>query len=273
MNRFLLLVVALTVTSVLHAQRLSTFHVGLFGGTATYSGDFVEKPIDLLTEMSPAVGLSARYTYGTHFAARMQLTYGRISGSDLNAESNLRRLRNLRFRSPVVELALLPEYNIKHFLVKKSGYVITPFVYAGVAGFYFNPQAPYQNEWINLQPLGTEGQGVAGAMDKYSRFQIAVPAGLGVRFKVNEMLSIAWEAGLRVTFTDYLDDVGGVYPDMGIMAERGPIAFALSDRTAEYTGLPSDRQAGDLRGTDNNDLYLFSGFSVYMNLSKPQERM
>lgn len=264
---------ALIATLQLDAQRLRTFHLGLFGGTATYSGDFVERPIDLLTEMSPAIGLSARYTYSEHLAGRIQLSYARISGSDLNAVSNVRRLRNLRFRSPVVEIALLPEYNIKHFLLKKSGYVITPFVYAGVAGFYFNPQAPYNNEWVDLQPLGTEGQGLQGAMDKYSRFQVAVPAGLGVRFKVSEMLSIAWEAGLRVTFTDYLDDVGGVYPDMGVMAERGPVALALSDRTSEYTGLPTDRRPGELRGTDNNDLYFFSGFSVFMNLSKPQERM
>lgn len=264
---------AIAMMLQLEAQQLSTFHVGLFGGTSTYSGDFVERPIDLLTEMSPAVGLAARYTYGKHFSGRLQLTYGRISGSDLNAESNLRRLRNLRFRSPVVEVALLPEYNIKHFLLKKTGYVITPFVYAGVAGFYFNPQAPYDNEWVNLQPLGTEGQGLSGEMDKYDRFQISVPAGLGVRFKVNEMLSIAWETGVRFTFTDYLDDVGGVYPDAGVMAERGPVALALSDRTSEYTGLPSDRRAGDIRGTQNNDLYIFSGFSVFMNLSKPQERM
>ncbi len=253
------------------AQKTPTynFELGVFAGTSIYHGDLVENPANQIAEINPALGVNLRFNYGEIIAARANLMYGSLSGNDQNAENLSRRKRNLSFRSPIFELSVMPEFNIYKFVLPKSGYTITPAIFAGGGIFWFNPQAFYEGEWVDLQPLGTEGQGIPGNPDKYSRFAVSIPYGLIVKFALSEYTTIAWEFGYRYTFTDYLDDVGGLYPDMDMLAQtNGLKAVALSDRTSEYTGLPSNRTAGSFRrSSQSNDYYVFSGFSICVKLN------
>ena len=89
--------------------------------------------------------------------------------------------------------------------------------------FNFNPQArkfdtntPFDNdgnltnnEWLDLQPLGTEGQYSSQYPEKdpYQLIQFAIPVGIGFKVSLSEKFSMAIEYGLRKTFTDYIDDV------------------------------------------------------------------
>jgi hypothetical protein len=72
-------------------------------------------------------------------------------------------------------------------------------------------------------------------------------------------LSYRWsfnvELSGRKVFTDYLDDVSGVYADVrDIRAQRGDIAAELSDRSLE----PKIGEPGRQRGNGkNNDMYAF----------------
>lgn len=250
-------------------QRYS-FHVGAFGGLSIYDGDLVDKDIEQIAEAQPAFGTYLRFKHGKYFSARLSATYGRLSGDDRNSSTTWRIKRNLRFRSPVVEVALVPEFNIHDIVLSKSGYKITPFVYAGVGGFWFNPQTQYNGEWIDLQPLGTEGQGLPGNDDLYSRFAVAVPIGVGIKFQLSDYTTLIWEAGIRYTTTDYIDDVHHLYPDFEALREaRGQIAVDLSDRTTEdVPEIPSSIKPGDTRSNGKfNDYYMFTGFSVSVNLS------
>ena len=54
--------------------------------------------------------------------------------------------------------------------------------------------------------MGTEGQGIDGFGEKYKLTQFAIPMGAGVKIAVTERLNIGLEAGVRKTFTDYIDD-------------------------------------------------------------------
>jgi hypothetical protein len=253
-------------------QRYS-FHVGLFGGLSIYDGDLVDKPLEQIAETHPSFGAYLRFKYGKNFSARLAATYGRVSGDDRNSSTDWRTKRNLRFRSPVVEVALIPEFDIYDIVLSKSGYVITPFVYAGVGGFWFNPQTQYNGEWVDLQPLGTEGQGIPGNDDLYSRVAVSIPAGIGLKFKLSDYTTFTWETGLRITNTDYLDDVHHLYPDFDALREArgslGELAVALSDRTTENVPqIPTSIQPGDTRSNGKiNDSFLFTGFSVSVNLS------
>jgi hypothetical protein len=270
MKKLLLpMLICLVITNTQAQEKISSFHAGIFTGISYYSGDLMEKPIDQIAESHPSFGLFLRYNYGDYLSARANIFYGRVSGSDANADDVTRRTRNLTFRSPIFEIGVTPEFNIYDFVLAKSGYVITPYIYAGVAGFWYNPQAPLEKEWVDLQPQGTEGQGLAGNDDMYSRFGFAVPFGIGVKFKLSELASIGWEVGARFTNTDYIDDLGGYYPDLDVLAEaRGLKAVTLSDRTPEYTGLPSTRSEGDLRASSqSNDYYMFTGLSLSINLA------
>jgi hypothetical protein len=120
----------------------------------------------------------------------------------------------------------------------------------GVAGFLHNPQAiapatdlngaplSEAGQWVKLRPLGTEGQystlqptDVNYGIKPYSAIQVAIPFGLGVRLKLNEVLDLAADVAFRYTFTDYLDDLSQNYVDLGVFSSE--LARAMSYRTGE----------------------------------------
>src|SRR5205085_5282395 len=88
----------------------------------------------------------------------------------------------------------------------------------------------FQGDVYELEPLGTEGQGVNG-MKPSKRVPIALPIGGGIKVSLGRM-GIGLELGARRTYTDYLDDVSTIYPDMNaLLLNNGPVAVALSDRS------------------------------------------
>ena len=99
----------------------------------------------------------------------------------------------------------------------------------------------YYSQWIDLQPLGTEGQGTTAYPDrkKYSRTQIAIPMGGGVKISLNDNLNIAFSFSARKTYTDYLDDVSTTYP--GTPTEFGASNIEMSDPT--YTHAKDEQRA------------------------------
>ncbi len=82
----------------------------------------------------------------------------------------------------------------------------------GIGIFTFNPEARFGgDEWIDLQPLGTEGQWLADPENRYPEpyelTQFNIPFGGGLRFRLSRRWDMEVEIGWRKTFTDYLDDV------------------------------------------------------------------
>lgn len=67
---------------------------------------------------------------------------------------------------------------------------------------------------VKLRPLQTEGKA-------YSPIGVAIPFGLGFRYKLAKNWDLAFEVGWRYTFTDYLDDVSSTYGDPMKMSALG----------------------------------------------------
>lgn len=136
-------------------------------------------------------------------------------------------------------------------------YFFTPYVFAGPALFYFNPQAEYEGRWYKLAPMGTEGQ-FRG--EEYNTVQAALAYGLGLKLDFSYRWSLSVELNSRRLFTDYLDDVSGTYADIrDIRSLRGDLAAALADRSGEARIGEPGRQRGN--GKDN-DVYLFLGIGL-----------
>jgi hypothetical protein len=268
MKTTFLLLIAFFCSFVSFGQ--NTFDLGIFAGVSTYSGDLAEKDIEI-TEMNPAVGIIGRYQFKSWLTLRGNLILGTISGNDLNATSINQRKRNLSFRSPIYELSVTPEFNIYTFKLK-SKQSFTPYFLIGVGVFYYDPKALYEGEWINLQPLGTEGQGLPGYESRYNLIDFSIPYGFGLKFQVSDKATIGLEFISRYTFSDYLDDVSTVYPDNDVLAAtNGALAAALSDRTSEYTGIPTQRVENAQRGSSvYTDYYHFIGATVTINLFTPE---
>ena len=104
-------------------------------------------------------------------------------------------------------------------LVVLPGPFTLPFVFAGLSLFYFSPQVQYNGSLIDLATLNTEGQNLPGStLEDYGFVSMAIPFGAGIKLKLSNRFSLLGEWGMRMTFTDYLDDVSYRYPNQAQMA-------------------------------------------------------
>jgi len=234
------------------------FEAGVFVGASNYEGDLSDVAFSI-KEFHPAVGGIFRINPDKFFSLKASVYFGAISGSDHNSIYPYLRDRNLSFRSNIYEASLQAEINV-------LGYKIRDKV------FRFNPQALYQNRWVALQPLGTEGQNIPQYADRaYDLTQVALPLGIGVKYKTFKNVHLSLEFGFRKTFTDYLDDVSTNYVDIQLLEENsGQVAAALSDRSVEVLGYNKpkpDEQRGD---PTDKDWYLFSGVNLTFSLNPAQ---
>lgn len=247
-----------------------------------YFGDLTPKASFLSTDIRftrPDISIFAMRRLSPRFTARASFSWGRLQGDDnksasiSSSDAKFRYVRNLHFRNDIKELAVTGIFDIlanRRTFLKRPQYI--PYIFAGIGVIYHNPKAktPLPNpntpevatpesKWIDLQPLGTEGQGQPGYRKKYSRIQPVIPIGIGLRYKLRPQWDIAFEIGYRFTFTDYLDDVSGNYPDLANMDSRAKtMSYRSKEPIAAYS--KKDREQG-LRRFYNNDDPNFKPFA------------
>ena len=160
------------------------------------------------------------------------------------------------------------------FTAKRLRQRFSPYVFAGVSVFNHNPRAFYNGQWIDLQPLGTEGQGTTAfpERDPYGLTQVGVPMGGGVRIALTEKWTLGAEVKFTKTFTDYLDDVSTTYVAQDVLiAENGILAWNLSNRTGEYLNTePLNWDEAVVRGDPaDKDWFIVGGITIARNLLRP----
>jgi hypothetical protein len=177
-----------------------THEVGIFVGCSYYIGDL--NPVGHFGPLTqPAGGIVYRYNLNQRFTLKSNLLIGTIEGDDARTTSSSQQERNLKFKSYIRELAVEAEFNFREYKTGNNKHPYTPYIFGGIAGFMFNPQTQVGNQWIDLQPLGTEGQGSGGGGKKYRLTQISCPFGAGMKFSMAKKISISLEWGMRKTFT------------------------------------------------------------------------
>jgi hypothetical protein len=281
----------------------SSFGIG--GGHSNYYGELANYSSLLPTASNIRWNASIDYTrqLSYRFAVRFGFSYARLFADDYNFINNAKYLylfaRNYHFRNDVKEFSVSGIYSLvdagKDFKRRNK---LTPYLFAGIGVFAHNPEAKtpldlagYNGQWVNLQPLHTEGQGLPGyTAQPYSLVQLVLPYGLGLRYKIGKRTDISFELGYRLTFTDYIDDVGGLLPNykdlendlaraMSYRSLEAVAAYTQKDRTIKGTeyisnylinhpgevfdpaasGVPGYSKRGDVRGTsDKKDSYLLS---------------
>ncbi len=270
--------------------------IGPFIGISYYMGDLVQTR--MFSTPGYNFGLSYRYNASPRFAIKIAGHYGQISGDSENNKESL-QYRNLDFHSAIWDIEAGLEINFLEYMPGSTKHRFTPYIFGGLAIFRFNPMTTYQGQEYELQPLGTEGQGLTAYPDKkpYSLSSFAIPFGFGFKFNVTPRVSLGLEWGLRKTFTDYLDDVSTRYPDPGILkAEKGAVAAALSNRIYEQAaidaglnisigpnGVPDNdndfdayiemqkQNAGGKRGGEDKDWYSIAGLTIMFKIVGPKQ--
>lgn len=242
--------------------------MGVMVGAMNYKGELSRHIINQ-DFLHPGFGLFYRHNIDRRWSWKIALNYGRVSGDDAIAKNAWERNRNLSFYSNILELSPQVEFNFLPYETGNSDYPFTPYVFTGLSVFRFNPKAELNGQVYELQPLGTEGQGLNGTK-KYKRTQIAIPIGGGIKISLGS-IGIGLELGARRTYTDYLDDVSTIYPDLNALrAARGNTAALLSDRSLvpADTSLLIPSALFKQRGTSTDkDWYIFGGITIYYRLS------
>ena len=237
-------------------------------GVMGYKGDLDPTMYDTRF-IDPGLGIIYRRSYSNHWAFKAGLSYGHIKASDEKAEDFWSQNRNLNFKSHIIELSGQFEFNFFPYQTASPFAKFSPYLLCGLSAFHFNPKAEIDDEWVALQPLGTEGQGTSLYPDRklYKRTSMAFTFGGGFKFKIMRRFGLTIETGVRRTYTDYLDDVSSTYADpIAIKKEYGKTAAILSDRSVlKAPGGNIGRQRGD---TQHRDWYVFTGVQFTYTLSK-----
>jgi len=244
--------------------------LGVAGGISYYIGDL--NPYGHFKELNPMGGVTYRYNFNSRYNFRANILYGFVSGDDANSSDPVQKSRNLNFTSDIVELAGIMELNFYDFHRTNSDYPYSSYMFVGFNFFKMNPKTSFDDEYVELQPLGTEGQGTSldQKFKKYKRIQIGIPFGLGIKFKINKKVVISVEYGLRKIFTDYLDDVSGLYADPTILiTENGSLAELLAMRGDPDLIGNNESHTGLQRGNSSTkDWYSFTGISISYRMGK-----
>ncbi len=237
MKKIFTLIFVLALALNTKAQWLWDYGFSL--GVSNYLGDIGGKEKtrrDFVADMKMAktrwnVGGFARYKVHQKLSVKLALDYLRIEGDDKLSSNPARNARNLNFRNDMFDLEVTGQVffyednDLGNTYRFKNGF--RAYFFAGVGGYYSNPKANLNGEWVKLRPLQTEGK-------RYSPVGVCIPAGVGFYFTFHKKHRIGYELNYRTTFTDYLDDVSGTYADPSGMS---PEAAALSNRTGEVQGL------------------------------------
>lgn len=231
------------------------------------------------------VNFGAHYSYYPKdwLGVRFAVNFGKLQGDDnvINGKGGLeeaRKGRKLSFRSNYQEAILVAEIYPTVFLEEDpsdSYRRLRPYGVIGVGVFHFNPQAqdPQTGQWVSLQPLRTEGQGMPNYPDRkpYKLIQMNVPMGIGLKYFASDNVSLGLEVVHRKTFTDYIDDVSTTYvnpQDFYNYFAGNPGQAALASRLADKSNNNPNYAPGTKRGTpNNNDSYYTVGFKLGFRLN------
>lgn len=239
---------------------------GVFTGFTNYFGSLNE--VASFKQVRPAVGGFYRYNIKYRGAWRTSLSWGEAQFDDNSVKTAWNQQRNLSFKSNIIEVSTMIEFNFFKYDKESKKHWFTPYIGLGAGVFFFNPETLYNGRWYYLQPLGTEGEidPSYSGVKPYHLYSFCIPMVGGFKFSFARFWNVAVEAGLRETFTKYLDDASGKYPSyVDLPGGSTGLAAALSNRSKDGQ---DGSQIGLQRGEAGFDKYLFCGITLSYTIMK-----
>lgn len=246
----------------------SQTELGFFIGTSFFHGDVGYNSLNfgntdkLFINSKTAIGLNFRKNLNTRMSFNFTLKKGQITSYDRDSEDLFIRQRNLDFQSNILEVSSNFEFNFTHYKIGSKKFNKSLYIFTGISGFKFNPKGYYNGSWVELQPLGTEGQGsfLYPEREKYKLFSIGIPIGIGYKLNINNNLALNISWSWTLTKTDYIDDVSLDYVSNNILSNQSQ---NLADKS--YTGFSEGFQRGN---SENMDKFGFFGVSLVYKIPR-----
>ena len=212
-------------------------------GVFAYQGDLSPSPIGSYKTLRPALGISAARRLGDRYALRLGLNLGRIAGDEGKyATPGWRQERNLRFSTPVTELA-------GHVIWKPFGDARrvgawTPYaaIGGGLALLRIRPDASGVNGIFASTETGSIAtQLAADAARPKPRIMPSLQLGAGIRYQLRPQWALQAETSYRYLPTDYLDGFSrAVNPDTRDQYMTHSIGVVYCSGRGGRTGCPTN---------------------------------
>tara|TARA_R110002049_G_scaffold25788_2_gene90132 strand:+ start:5906 stop:6799 length:894 start_codon:yes stop_codon:yes gene_type:complete len=287
MKRYgLILLLFLFIPTLLSAQLWKRYRKQVTGGVGVtnFLGDLGggdDIGVNDFTDLDFAatrltINAGFKYQLTKSLTARANLTWGLLKGDDEFTDEQYRSGRDLQFRSNIWEASIIGEFyllqNSRNGAYRlrgvrgKKGLRMDLYLLGGVGLMYFNPKGQLDNgQWVALQPIGTEGQGLDGQKSKYNRTTLTIPLGIGVAKAIDRYWTIGVEFSHRITFSDYIDDVGGkFYNTQEIIDANGgnESIRPLITSSNGANGIEGEKRGG----SDNNDSFMTGTVTITKKL-------
>lgn len=250
----LLLVLLIATASGAEAQRKfeTSKTMGLTFGTGYYLGELNPNG-HFKGRLQPGFGGFLRFNMTRRFGVRASLNRLELLYYDSDSKDPWIANRNLHFRNAITEGAVVAEFNYSRYQIGNTKDRFAGYLFAGLSLYSHMPEAQIGETWYELQPLGTEGQGTTSGEQRYATTGFAVPFGFGFKLNLGHFSALNFEWGMRRTWTDHLDDVGGYYASIAVLEdESGPLAEELSEARILREGGLED-PVGQMRGYNGLD--------------------
>ncbi len=245
MNGRCFLILMIMVLAIPTSGNAQVIEIGLTGGASFYMGDI--NPNKVFDETQMCWGALARYYQSSRWAFRLSYNNLNIEGSD--AKVKYREERGLDFKTNINDFSLVAEFNFFNYKTGSRKNFISPYILGGIGFVMFTPKAM---DGTTLSNLHTEGE-------SYSTLALTIPFGVGMKCSVSKRICLALEWRMNKTFTDYLDDVHGLYPEKHAVVN----GHDYTDPTGHY---PAGVQRGN---KDTTDWFSYIGASLTYKIVLP----
>ena len=178
------------------AQNTSEIGIGI--GATNYRGEI--SPDLQLQNSRPAFTAFYRKDVSVPITLRGGFMVGLLRADDGNVEGvnggvpPLQAYRQTNTKGSVWEASAVVEYNFLDYHHRTDKVHFTPYLFAGIAGFYANTTTVTNNSALT-NSFNQDG----------SMLGLAIPAGAGIKYALSQHINLGLEVGVRKTFTDQLD--------------------------------------------------------------------
>ena len=268
--RFFLIISCLVIVFQANAQfdDPMTLEVGPHVGLSYYMGDL--NPSIPFAQAQLQYGGVVRFNYNNSWTFRFDYSRATVSADD--TKLNWRPERGLNFTTKINDFSLVAEFNFLEYYTGNPKKNVSPYIFGGISVFQYTPFAEYGGTIVNLRNYATEvmpadAKWYETLFDRNMPIGVSLPFGMGVKFSLSRHMAATVEWRMQKTFTDYLDDVGKVYPEQHALftAEDGN-TYDLSDPSGKFL-------AGQQRGNASfNDWFGMARVSLTWKFNLPDGR-
>ena len=164
---------------------------GVFIGASYYLGDINPRKQFYNPELS--LGVMFKHNFAEHHCLRINMFYGQLKGNDLDFKNEYQKNRARSFETTLLDCHIGYEFNfMPHIINRRKKAHATPYIYGAVGYSLILSTNTFKDTTL---PYNTDR-----AMNHFT-----IPFGVGYKYRINDMMSVCCEWGMRKTFTDKID--------------------------------------------------------------------